>query len=185
MRRDTQRSRVYKCDRILMATAGKLPEVRDVERFVKKVFASKRVQDAFPVAARWAIPQVKDGRARTRACGGETSIAIPRWARDEAVVLHELAHTIHLRDGGRRGDEAYHGWRFCAIYLKLVLYLMGREAHDVLKAAFKENRVRFTAPRKSKPMDPARKAALAARLASYRAGKAQAARFAGLEFTAD
>lgn len=179
--RDTQRSRVYKCDRDLMAVAGKLPDIRDVERFVRKVFASKRVQDAFPEAVRWSLPSVGDGRGRSRACGGATKIKIPRWARDEAVVLHELAHTVCLR---QTRNEAYHGWRFCATYLKLVLYLMGREAHDTLKASFKKNRVRFTEPRKRKPLDPERRAALVARLAVYRQRRPTDPRFAGLELEA-
>lgn len=180
--RDTQRSRVYKCDRVIIKIAGALPSVRDVERFVKKTFASKRVQDAFPEAARWTLPRVGDGRGRSRACGGATEIKMPTYARNEAFVLHELAHTICLR---QTRDEAFHGWRFCQTYLKLVLYLMGREAHDVLKAAFKANRVRFTEPRKRQPLDPVRRAALVARLATYRAQapaqKGRDSRFAGLD----
>jgi putative metallohydrolase (TIGR04338 family) len=178
--RDTQRSRVYKCDRILSETAGPLASVKDIERFVKKVFASKRVQAAFPKAMGRSLPSVKDGRGRRNACGGPGGISIPRWARNEAVVLPELAHTICLRQGGR---EAFHGWQFCSAYLRLVLYLMGREAHDILKGAFKANRVRFTEPRKRKPMDPERRAELVARLAAYRERPRDgiASRFAGLE----
>jgi putative metallohydrolase (TIGR04338 family) len=156
--------------------------VKDVERFVKKVFASKRVQAAFPKAMVRSLPSVKDGRGRRNACGGPGGISIPVWARNEAVVLHELAHTICLRQGGR---EAFHGWQFCAVYLRLVLYMMGREAHGVLKTAFKANRVRFTEPRKRQPLDPERRAALVARLAAYRtrsqAGTGMAGRFSGLE----
>lgn len=180
--RDTQRARVYKCDRILMATAAKLPTVRDMERFVKKTFASKRVQEAYPKAMWRALPSVSDGRGRRRACGNEYGIRMPVWARDEAVVLHELAHTITMRLGG---NEAFHGWQFCAVYLKLVLYMMGREAHDTLKAAFKANRVRFTEPRKRKPLDPEARAILVARLAAHRVKArtdgAIGARFIGLE----
>lgn len=181
--RDTQRARVYKCDRVLMETAAALPSVRDVERFVKKTFASKRVREAFPKAMRPTLPTVGDGRGRRAACGGPGGIKIPTWARNEAVVLHELAHTICLRQGGR---EAFHGWQFCAVYLKLVLYLMGREAHNTLKAAFKANRVRFTEPRKRQPLSPEQAAALTERLAQYRRTRPQKAhgiggRFAGLE----
>ena len=97
---------------------------------------------------------------------------MPLWSRNEAIVLHELAHTICQRE---HSDATGHGWQYCAIYLTLTLHAMGREAHDVLKAAFKENRVRYTAPRKRKPMDPARKAELVARLAAYREAQKQTA----------
>jgi putative metallohydrolase (TIGR04338 family) len=172
--RDTQRARVYKCDRDpnVKAHAKPLPSVSDVERFVRKVFASKRVQAAFPKAMKgWTIPAVGDGRARRSACGGPTEIKIPLWARTEMVVVHELAHTIHLRE---TVNEAFHGWRFCSIFLRLTLYALGREAHDALKRSMKENRVRFTEPRKRRPMDPERRAALVERLALYRAGRKQA-----------
>ena len=172
--RDTQRSRVYKAERIaLSGMAQPLPTVRDVERFVKRVFAMKRVRDAFPnMRADW-MPTVRDGRGRRNACGWDGGIKIPLWARNEWVVVHELAHTIAWRQYGYR--VAGHGWQFCAVYLKLVLYTMGREAHDVLKRDFKVCRVRYTAPRVRKPMDPARKAELVARLAAYREAQKQTA----------
>lgn len=180
--RDTQRARVYKCDPVVREFAKPLTSVKDVERFVRKTFASKRVQAAYPKAMRWSLPRVGDGRGRSNACGGFGGIKIPVWAREEATVIHELAHTICLREGG---NEAYHGWQFCAIYLKLVLYMLGRPAHDALKAAFKANRVRFTEPRKRRPLDPERRAALIERLSQYRARpkkpKAHTNRFTGLE----
>jgi putative metallohydrolase (TIGR04338 family) len=174
--RDQQRSRVYKAERIALAQmAAPLATVRDIERFVKRVFGMKRVQDAFPKATsrHWDLPTVGDGRGRRNACGWDGGIKIPLWARNEWVVIHELAHTISWREYGYK--TAGHGWQFCAVYLKLVLYCMGREAHDVLKRDFKVCRVRYTAPRKRKPMDPARKAELVARLAAYRAARKQTA----------
>jgi putative metallohydrolase (TIGR04338 family) len=169
--RDTQRHRVYKSDTALMAVAKPLPTVEEVERYVKRVFGMKRIQAAFPSCR--TLPQVKDGRGRRKAGGSSTMITIPLWARNEAVVLHELAHTICQRTHGRW--VAGHGWQYASIYLTLVLHAMGREAHDVLKAAFKANRVRYTAPRVRKPMDPARKAELVARLAAYRAAQKETA----------
>lgn len=186
--RDTQRSRVYKCDPVVITRAKPLPAVADVERYVAKVFASKRVQAAFPKSVSWSrgLPKVGDGRGRRVACGWYGGIKIPLWARNEGVVLHELAHVICQREERNSLLIAGHGWQFCAIYLKLVLYMMGRETHDALKREMKINRVRFSEPRKRKPLDPERRAALVERLARYRAGKTRAAgpmagRFAGLE----
>jgi len=165
--RDTQRARLYLCDPVLVMLAKPLPKVVDVERYTKKVFASKRVQAAFPRSARWLLPRVGDGRRRRSSCGWSGGISIKLCHRNEAIVLHELAHTICQREYG--SNVAGHGWQFCSIYLKLALYMMGREAHDALKKEMKVNRVRFTEPRKRKPMDPEARAALIARLAAYRA----------------
>ena len=158
MPRDTQRRRVYKCDPYVVALAKPLPQVRDVERFVKRIWSMQRVRDAYPRATRSAMPTptVGDGRGRRNAGGCWEGILIPIWARNEAIVLHELAHTICIREHGF--TAAGHGWQFASIYLKLVLYGMGRNAHDVLKAVMKTHRVRFTAPRKSRPLDPERRA---------------------------
>lgn len=168
--RDTQRKRVYKCDPALREIAQKLPHMNDVRRFVKRVIGMKRVQDAFPKSrlATWS-PDVLDGRGRRNAGGWCGGITMPVWSRDEAVALHELAHTICQREHGY--EVAGHGWQFCSIYLTLTLYAMGREAHDVLKAAFKANRVRFTAPRKRAPLSPERRAEMVERLATYRLQK--------------
>lgn len=165
MLRDTQRARVYKSDAALVAVAKPLPTVKDVERFTRRLLQMKRVRDTFPKSARYDVPRVGDGRGRSRASGGEWEIKIPLWARNEAVVIHELAHTVALREFGRRGDAAFHGWQFCSVYLKLTLYGMGRDAHDALKAAFKKNRVRFTAPRAKRQLTEDQRQALADRLA--------------------
>lgn len=172
--RDTQRARLYLCDPVLVMLAKPLLKIAEVERYADKVFASKRVQAAFPKSAAWKHSfKISDGRGRSRnSCGWYGGIAIRPCHRNEAIVLHELAHAICQREYGL--VVAGHGWQFCSVYLKLALYMMGREAHDALKREMKINRVRFTEPRKRKPMDPARKAALVARLAAYRAAAAEA-----------
>lgn len=167
--RDTQRSRVYKADHAL-DKYGRLETVPEIERFVRKVWKSKRVQAAFRRATKWT-PVVEDGRGRRRAGGGYTGITMPKWSRTKGVILHELAHTVMHREGYE--DDPAHGWRFCRTYLLLVLYALGREAHDDLKAAFKANRIRFTEPRKRKPLSPERRAELAERLAKARAARTQ------------
>lgn len=178
MQRDTQRARVYKSDRALIAVAKPLPAVKDVERYTKRLLHMKRVREAFPKSARYILPKVGDGRGRSHACGWESGIKIPLWARNEAVVIHELAHVVALREYGRYGDAAYHGWQFCSVYLKLTLYGMGREAHDVLKAAFKANRVRYTAPRAKRQLTDEQRQALADRLALGRLAAASERRAA-------
>ena len=177
--RDSQRSKVYAAENeAFRAYSPKnseptLPRVKDCERFVKKVFASKRVKAAFPRATReiWGVPRIEDGRGCRAARGGYSFLVLPRWARRDWVVLHEIAHTI---TGREVGDVPAHGWQYCTVYLRLVLYVLGREHHDALKASFKKHRVRFTEPRKRKPLTAEQRAVLAERLATARAAKAAA-----------
>jgi putative metallohydrolase (TIGR04338 family) len=164
--KDMQRKKVYASDDATKPfDTADVSSVADIERYVKRVWASKRMQEACPKMGMHP-PQVLDGRGRRRAGGSSQMITMPKWSRREGIVLHELAHTITHRQWGYK--VAGHGWQYCEIYLKLVLYMMGRPAHDALKAAFKTNRVRFTAPRAKKPMDPAKKAELVARLDAAR-----------------
>lgn len=174
--RDTQRARLYAADDVLAKHAKPMPQISDMEDFVKRVMSSKRVQASYPIAFSMYrnMPVVKDGRGRSAAGGWSGGITMPLWSRKTDVVIHELAHCIAARQWCRE-RIAGHGWQFCSVYLRLVLLFMGREAHDELKASFRQHRVRFTAPRKRRPMDPARKADLVARLAAYRASQQQLA----------
>jgi hypothetical protein len=169
--RDTQRSKVYASDKAL-DTYGRLETVPEIERFIKKLWKSERFRKAFPKAATWWTnpPRVADGRGRRRAGGTSFQISMPVWSRTTGVVCHELAHTVHLRECQKdlKNYGAPHGWQYCSVYLRIVLYGMGREAHDTLKAAFKANRVKFREPRKRAPLSPERRAELAARLSVYR-----------------
>jgi putative metallohydrolase (TIGR04338 family) len=177
--RDGQRARVYKSDKALTAIAAPLLTVKDIERYVKRVMTMKRVRDTFPRSARYQILEIKDGRGRRSACGWSGGISIPTWARNEGIVIHELAHVVCQREHGY--NVAGHGWQFCSIYLTLTLHAMGREAHDALKKAFKENRVRYTKPRARRQLSDEQRQALADRLALGRLAAASERRAAALE----
>lgn len=168
--RDSQRSKVYKADHALDKFSANLPDIADIEKFVKRAWSMQRMKDAFPRAMGGYAPSVKDGRGCRSAHGGRWSITMPKWSRKEGIVCHELAHTIVCREyeRGPNKELAAHGWRFAETYLKVVLYCMGREAHDALKAAFKEHRVRFRPKRERAPLSPEQRAVMAARLAAAR-----------------
>jgi putative metallohydrolase (TIGR04338 family) len=168
--RDSQRSKVYKAERVLLRFAKPLREVSDVERYLKKELKRKAITSRYPDAA--DAFRVKDGRGTRRALAyGDHTISIPLWARNEAIVLHEAAHVITTRHINTR-QAAAHGWQFCEALLVLVRFIMGAEAHDALKKSFKDNKVRFTKPRERKPLTDEQRAVLAARLAAARAAKA-------------
>ena len=167
--RDSQRKKVYTAERAAfpdypLSSQPALPNITDVEAYVAKVWSSKRVQSLFATAHEATYPpRVTDGRGRRSACAFDNEIRMPKKMRHEWVVLHELAHVISRR---RMQTIAGHGWEFCATYLQLVLYIMGRDRHDALKREFKAHKVRFSAPRKTRSLTPEQKAALAERLKS-------------------
>jgi uncharacterized membrane protein len=59
---------------------------------------------------------------------------------------------------------AGHGWQFAETYLLLVRHVMGVDAHDRLKAQFKEHRVRFREPKKRRELSEEQRQALRERL---------------------
>lgn len=165
--RDTQRQKHYDAEReALWSISTPLPTVADVERYCRKTLARKRVIARWPQCG--SMVDVGDGRGRRKACAiGTREIRIPLWARNDAVVLHELAHIIVNRQW--RGQTlASHGWQFASVFLDLVWLCMGAEARDALKAAYKKHGVRHKAPRAKRVMSPEQKAALVARLAVAR-----------------
>ncbi len=172
--RDSQRKKVYRAEEVLKPYAKPLKSVADVEDFIEDVWSRKRIQDAFPFSVRnRSMPVVKDGRGTRIARGGSSHINIPLWARDTRVVIHEMTHTITVRISY---DAPGHGWLFCQNLLIMTLHLMGRKAHDELKASFKQHRVRYTKPRVGKPLSPERRAALVATLAKAREAQMAAKR---------
>lgn len=168
--RDTQKSRVYKSDKALIKLAKPLTTVKDIEKFADRLFTMKRLAHKYPFAIRRGAPVVKDGRGQRRATGGSHAISIPIWARNEAVVLHELAHAISDRQYGVH--VAGHGWQFASTYLDLAKWMMGQDAHSTLKAAFKQNKVRFKPPRAKRELTPEQRAVLVVRLQAARLKRA-------------
>lgn len=165
--RDSQRSRLYKADDVLKPFAKPLLTVKDMERFVRRVWSSNRLHKKYRVGSR--LPVVKDGRGRRNAGGWSGGITMPLWARSTNVALHELAHTITQRHYGY--TVAAHGWQYCGVFLQLVRWFIGKEAHDAFKLSMKQNKVRFTAPRQRKPITAEQREVLIARMALARAAR--------------
>lgn len=62
-------------------------------------------------------------------------INLPRWARVEVVIVHELAHILTPE------AEPWHGREFCRNYLALIKRWLSTEQAKALRASFKEHRV--------------------------------------------
>lgn len=185
--RDMQRSKLYKAEQAALGGFDTKPDFVDLdecERYVRKIESSERMIGAgWPRGRKTNVSCGKGARSAT-SFGGR--IDLPRTMRRRWVIIHEMAHELRNYQrrveaqreylaGQRRPKPAPHGWEFAATYLQMVLWFLGREAHDKLKASFKSHKVRYTAPRASKPLTPEQKAALAARLAAYRLKKAETA----------
>lgn len=70
--------------------------------------------------------KVKDGRGRGAACAfwdRYPTIALPRWARNDIVIAHEVAHLFFRNDKSIPG----HGALWMAKYIEL----LGKVGHDV------------------------------------------------------
>jgi putative metallohydrolase (TIGR04338 family) len=143
MQRDNQRSKLYKAEKVLAdkAFTYRLDTVRDMERLVKKVQTRATLVRRYGPELRKPI-FVGDGRGKRNAGGDGQGIYMPRWSRTAYIVLHELAHTISIRKYGRSAI-APHGRHFCAVYLDLVRFILGKEAADALKASFRDRGVKY------------------------------------------
>lgn len=137
--RDSQKSKLYQAE-VESLTAGKeFKNLDEVKSYIKKICASqywKKLNGYTKII-------VKDGRGRRIACAfSKYEIALPRWARCERVILHELAHTlISFNNDG----IAAHGKEFAKGYLNLVKRFMGNEAYLSLRAGFKKYHVKYCA----------------------------------------
>ncbi len=177
--RDSQRSKVYAAERAAgiyrhrseaMDWDGVLAFVEKVQSsaYVRRKYSASRYQvKAFPgrgggMAMRELLARDIDGYWM-RHHGQIITLGV--WARQPAVILHEIAHHY-------AGLSHSHDWAFCATFLDLVRHFMGKEAHDALKAQFKAHRVRFTPPRPKRTLTPEQREAASARLALAREARA-------------
>lgn len=187
--RDTQRARCYKAEReVFTFYPGRVlrsaPGATLGDYKYGKAMAFQEMQDlqllignSKKLVNKWRGSTTKRVRAeisgrRTR--GGAASyggkIQYSPKAMLDWIVCHEMAHELNDRTFGIHGDSEYghasHGWRFCAIYIDVVRWVIGAEAAEALKASFKRNKVRFTPPVKrtasKKPPTPAQMEARAA-----------------------
>jgi putative metallohydrolase (TIGR04338 family) len=148
--RDYQKFRLYKAEHVLEDMSQRLETTQEMAAFLTKVMNSAPIQRRYAPYLRSTLT-VSDGRGRRRACGGYGRIRMPKWARTTYIVLHETAHTLTIRKYGE-GTSA-HGREYAAIYLDLVRFGMGKEAHAALLASFKAHKVKYRAPkRRAKPI---------------------------------
>lgn len=128
--RDNQKQRLYRAERILQdpKSSMKVMTIPECQKFVNRVLARKSIIKTY--GKRYIT--VEYGKGGGRASGGFFSGRVIRlgvWARQPAVILHEITH--HLA-----GFENQHGPEFATVMLDLVRRVLGKEAHEKLLASY-------------------------------------------------
>lgn len=120
--RDTQKQRLYDAENRL-PRGREYPTMREAQRRVDAIVGSEWWKRN-AVNGGWKTHvHVEDGRGRRRALSYGGSIALPKWARCERVILHELAH-----EAMPRGER--HGPNFARTLHGMFRRFMGREVAD-------------------------------------------------------
>lgn len=155
--RDNRRQRLYDAERAVFTVAGKPEPSAPARRYLlagKRVTstgnlsieACQRYVDHVTSSAwfqrRWGRRSFTvRHKVYGSATGGHNVISLPPWAREEWVILHEIAHNIV----GVNPEGGAHGPRFAAAYLVLVKHTLGAEAYRRLREQMREHGVRVAA----------------------------------------
>ncbi len=133
--RDSQRAKLYASEKGV-PRGRRFATFAECEAYVDRVVHSPWWRSRFPHVR---AVEVKDGRGRRHAGGSALHrfVTLPRWARSELIVLHELAHVAdHPHNAG-------HGPEFVGIYLDLVREFLGERFERRLLRNCETNGVRF------------------------------------------
>ena len=149
--RDSQISKVYKSEldvRYEIDNIGRnkfeksFLSIEKTKISLQRILKSSWMKKYFPHVYCINI-QLKDVRGNRRwARGGAYNIDLPLWARREIVILHELAHTILIRERERYGQCASHGKEWAGIFMML-LKRWNREVFELMKISYYLNRVKW------------------------------------------
>ena len=118
-----------------MDPGRRLPTVPLMQAYVEDLAAAEWFE------ARWGARafDVRPGHGHRKATADEHGVLqMPRWARTELVLLHEVAHC--LTPGGRPP----HGAEYAGILVCLVRRRMGLGTAQALEDAFLRQRVQWT-----------------------------------------
>ncbi len=135
--RDNQKARVYAAERILQdhKSSMKPMTIPECQKFVNRILARKTIIKVYGKRYIAVEAGKGGGRARGNYYSGRV-ISLGVWARQPAVILHEIAH--HLA-----GLDAEHGPHYAAVMLKLVRQVLGKEAYEKLLGSYAYHRVRI------------------------------------------
>lgn len=169
--RDNQKQRLYDAEgQACMKHGGRSKYVQtianaEVQTWVDKVLDNRAVRNRWPNHSVQAVLK-KGGSAygyRDGAylgSGKRHRITLPLFARNEWVILHEIAHCL------TPSQYAPHGPEFAGVMMHLVKSVLGKDAATLLRAAYRDKRVRSNTKAVPKPKAVPTKAAVAAKAAA-------------------
>ena len=132
--RDSQRARLYRAEGEVDA-GRRLPTVAKMQAYVDEIAGAQWF------LARWGERafEVRPGFGHRRATADEHGVLqMPKWARSELVLLHEMAHCLTPR------SVASHGPEYAGVLLALSRRAMSPGTAQSLEDAFARQRVRWT-----------------------------------------
>ncbi len=132
--RDSQRARLYRAEGEVDA-GRRLPTVERMQAWVDGLVATEWF------VARWGDRhfEVRPGFGHRRATADQHGVLqMPKWARSELVLLHEVAHCL------TPVAYASHGPEYAGVLLALARRGMGPGTAQLLEDAFARGRVRWT-----------------------------------------
>lgn len=130
--RDNQRARLYRAE-LEVDPGRRLPTVEKLQAYLDSLVQA----DWF--VARWPDRsfEVRPGFGHRRATADADGVLqMPKWARTEMVLLHEVAHCL------TPWTFASHGPEYAGVLLSLVRHGMGPAPAQALEDAFDRHRVR-------------------------------------------
>lgn len=132
--------KIYRVDPVIQAYA-KTPSRRfeDLAKRYKAITTSKRFQSAFPRYGAVSLVKSSGGGSYAYLTGDHSQGRVISLGanRDEAVLLHEIAHFVAYRHGERYGCEEGHGPGFALALLNVVRVCQGAEAEKALRHMYK------------------------------------------------
>ncbi len=132
--RDSQRARLYRAEGQVGA-GRRLPTVERMQAWVDAMAAT----DWF--LARWGARtfDVRPGYGHRRATADQNGVLqMPKWARTELVLVHEVSHCL------TPATCASHGPEYAGVLLTVARRAMGPGTAQLLEDAFARERVRWT-----------------------------------------
>jgi putative metallohydrolase (TIGR04338 family) len=132
--RDSQRARLYRAE-TAVDSGRRLPTVERMQAYVD------RLCEADWFLARWGARtiEVRPGFGHRRATAdSEGVLQMPKWARTELVLLHEVAHCL------TPSTCAGHGPEYAGVLLALARRAMSPATAQALEDAFAREKVRWT-----------------------------------------
>lgn len=134
--RDNRRQKLYSAERKAFGEGVQYKTVDECQARVDKITHSRWWRSRYGFRPNVTVKPGK-GHRRATASPGTLVIQLPRWARSDWVICHELAHLIQPR------VSAFHGPEFCREYLALVNRWIGREAAQKLRKSFVNYHVKY------------------------------------------